>query len=311
MKVIITGAGGLLGRRLSAEARNAGHEPVGIGRAPQPPADLAGEHWIAGDLADPRLLEHNWSAYRGAPVFHLAGDTQVYQAGRDFAPGNLATTRTACAIARRTGGRLVFFSSAAVYSGPRTRRPVAALRESDETRPSGDYGRTKRAAEELIGQSGVDAVVLRLFGVLSERLVDLPDRGSLVQAIVRARQTGTEMVLAMDEHGEPMVRDYMLEEDVCRCALAALAWNRDPAHPLTVNVCTGEATTTDRMLQLAARAGGRAIPCRAARQPGTVNPVMLGDPSRLRKLLGRVPANRVGEFWARLLQAPAQVPAPS
>lgn len=311
MKVIITGAGGLLGRRLVAEAWNAGHEPVGIGRAPQPPTDLACEHWIAGDLADPRLLEHNWSAYQGAPVFHLAGDTRVYQTGRDFARDNLATTRTACAIARRTGGRLVFFSSAAVYSGPRTRRPVAALRESDETRPTGDYGRTKWAAEELIRRAGVDAVVLRLFGVLSERLVDLPDRGNLVQAIVRARQTGTEMVLATDGHGEPMVRDYVLEEDICRCALAALTLNRDSTHPQTVNVCTGEATTTYRMLEIAARAGGRAIPCRVAGQPTTVNPVMLGDPTLLKKLLRRIPANRVAEFWARILQDPARVPAPS
>ena len=84
MKVIITGAGGLLGRRLAAEARNAGHEAVGIGRSQKLPVGLACDHWIAGDLTDQRLLKHDWTAYRGAPVFHLAGDTQVYQAGRDL-----------------------------------------------------------------------------------------------------------------------------------------------------------------------------------------------------------------------------------
>lgn len=307
MKVIITGAGGLLGHHLVAEARQAGYATIGIGRSPRPPATLACDRWMGGDLADRTLREHDWSAYPGAPVFHLAGDTRIYEPGRDFARNHLAPTETACAIARQTGGRLVFFSSAAVYSGPRTRRPVGPLRESDETDPAGGYGRAKLAAEALIRHAAVDAVVLRVFGVLSERLVELPDRGNLVQAIIRAWRTGTAVTVATDEGGEPLVRDYVLAEDVCRCALAALAWTRPSPLPLTVNVCSGEPTTVEAMVT-AARLGRRALPIRREHQPGTVNPVMLGDPTQLRKRLGWIPAKRVEEFWTRLRPGLAPVP---
>ena len=186
MTVIITGAGGLLGHRLAHEARRAGHRVVGLGRAAQPPPGLACDEWRAGDLTVPWMLRQDWVRYAGAPVFHLAADTRIYQPRRDFARDNVAATEAAIAIARQTGGRLVFFSSSAVYSGPRTRRPLQLLSEGDETATATDYGRSKLAAEMVVRRAGVDAVVLRLFGELSERLAELPDRGNLVQAIVRA-----------------------------------------------------------------------------------------------------------------------------
>jgi nucleoside-diphosphate-sugar epimerase len=309
MRVIITGAGGLLGHSLAAAARRAGHETLGIGRTANPPENLACDHWLAADLTDQAIAQRDWSAWRGAHVFHLAGETRVYDAGRDFARANLATTATACAIVRRTGGRLVHFSSAAVYSGPRTRRPVQRLRETDETDPAGAYGRSKHAAEELIRQSGCDAVILRLFGVLSVRLAGSTDRGNLVQAIIRALRTGGEVVVATDEQGEPMIRDYVLEEDVCQCALASVAWTQPSAGSLTVNLCTGEPTSTEDMVQTAAHAGRACIPQRRQLpKSDQINSVMLGDPSLLRRLLGHAPGNRVAEFWARLLPGPESAP---
>lgn len=308
MKVIITGAGGLLGRRLAAATRRAGHETIGIGRAAHPPAGPGCDRWISGDLADPRILEQDWTSLSGAAVFHLAADTRLYQPGRNFVRDNVATTETACAMAQRTGGRLVFFSSSAVYSGPHTRRPVTALAESDETKPSTDYGRSKRVAEEVISHAGVDAVVLRLFGVLSDLLPAMSDRGNLVQAIVRAWRTGSEVVVATDATGEPAVRDYVMEEDVSRCALAALAWPRAVDGVLTVNVCTGEGTTAVAMVEMARKVAGREIRLRLEPRPAGANPVMVGDPSLLRKRQSPVPQNRVEEFWAGLFSGRGPTP---
>lgn len=308
MKVIITGAGGMLGRRLAAEARRAGHETIGVGRAAHPPAGSVCDRWISGDLADPRMLEQDWASLSGAAVFHLAADTRIYQPGRDFVRDNVATTETACAMAQRTGGRLIFFSSSAVYSGPHTRRPVTALAESDETNPSTAYGRSKRMAEGAISRAGVDAVVLRLFGVLSDLLPAVPERGNLVQAIVRAWRTGGEVVVATDASGELTVRDYVLEEDVSRCALAALVWPRAAVGPLTVNVCTGEGTTAVAMVEMARKVAGKEIRLRLEPHPAGTNPAMVGDPSTLRKLHSPAPQNRVWEFWAKLFSG--RRPAP-
>ncbi len=58
---------------------------------------------------------------------------------------------------RRTGARLVFTSSAAVFDGTRH-----GYRESDAPTPVSVYGRTKARAEELIAAELPAAVILRL-----------------------------------------------------------------------------------------------------------------------------------------------------
>ena len=306
MKVVITGAGGLLGHRLAAEARLAGHETIGVGRAAQRPAGLACDHWISGDLADPRILLPDWEVLGGAAVFHLAADTRIYQPGRDFLRDNVTATEMACAIARRTGGRLVFFSSSAVYSGTRTRRPVALLTEQDETVPGTAYGRSKLAAEAVIRHAGIDAVLLRLFGVLSERLAEVPDRGNLVQAILRAHRTGEEVVIATDPDGTAPVRDYVRDDEVCRVALAVLECAAPT--PRVLNLCSGVGTGALEMVAMAGRAAGSALPVRCEPRASATNAVMVGDPSALRRLLGWSPANRVQEFWGRRFSRPGPVP---
>jgi UDP-glucose 4-epimerase len=307
MRVLITGAGGLLGRSLAAAARAAGHETIGLGRSGQAPAGLACDRWIAGDLTDPRILEHDWRPCAGAAVFHLAADTGIYHAGGDALRGSALVTEAACKLAQRTGGRLVFFSSSAVYSGRHTRHPVTALSESDETNPTTIYGRSKRAAEVSLSRSGVETVVLRIFGVLSDRLPAVPDRGNLIQALCRARATGEELTVTVDALGHTAVRDYVLDEDVARCALAALDWPLGGNRCVTVNLCTGEGTSVLSLVELVQSLGGRDLRVRWAPPLTGFNAVMVGDPAELRKRCTPIPANRVREFWTRLLadRAPA------
>ncbi len=298
MSVIITGAGGLLGWHLVTAARRAGQETIGIGRSGQAPAGLVCDHWISGDLADSALLQHNWSEFKGAAVFHLAANTRIYESGRDFTRDNIVSTETACAIAQRTGGRLIFFSSSAVYSGPRTNRPVALLRENDTTEPTSAYGCSKLAAEAVIKRADVGAVIFRLFGVLSVRLAVVPERGNLVQAILRAQRTGQEVRLAIDPEEQSPVRDYVLASDVCRFILALMAC---PARvPSVLNLCTGVGTSTAEMVELAGRAAGVNLRVRFERQSSAYNSVMVGDPAGIKQLLGSAPASRVQEFWERM-----------
>jgi dTDP-4-dehydrorhamnose reductase len=61
------------------------------------------------------------------------------------------------AACRRTGARLIFTSSAAVFDGTRH-----GYRESDSPTPVSVYGRTKARAEQLISTELPSAVILRL-----------------------------------------------------------------------------------------------------------------------------------------------------
>lgn len=305
MKLIITGAGGLLGRRLTEIAQRNGCEVLGVGRAAAPADWTAGE-WLSADLCDPATLRRDWMVHRGAVVCHLAADTRVHDLTRDFRR-DLVTTETACAIARRTGGRLVSISSSAVYSGEGTRYPVTPLNENDETNPATAYGRAKCAAEDLVLRAGLDAVVLRLFGVLSDRFATVPDRGNLVQAILGAIHTGAPLTLNTDERGRPPLRDYAVDEDICRAIFeAAISTRAREAGRRIFNLCTGVATSTVELVQQAAEAAGQPLPVRCERKLDAENPVMVGNPAALKNWLGWAPASRVGEFWARVMRGRVQ-----
>lgn len=307
MKLIVTGLGGLLGPAFARLARAKGHEVIGVVRRPATPvADLADEMVVA-DLADDSVARWDWRRHAGAAVIHLAGETRIH-AGGDFERANCATTATACEIARQTGGRLVFLSSSAVYSGPVTRYPVRRLHESDETEPVDPYGRSKKAAEDVIRHRMTDAVILRLFSVLSPRLAVVPDRGHLAQAILHALATNEPVVIRVDALGRPPVRDYLRDTEVAQGILeAAVAPRGKPVAVL--NLCTGIATDAREMVALASEAAGRMIPVRFERATGASNPVMVGDTGLRRAVFGHVPASRVREFWQELL-APALAEPP-
>jgi dTDP-4-dehydrorhamnose reductase len=303
MRVIVTGAAGVIGGKLVETARRSGLQVIGVGRAASVPSGWAPGTWIGGDLRGAEVLKHDWAQYRGAAVLHLAADTGIYAPGRDFTSAALATAETAAAIARATGGRLVFFSSAAVYSGPHTTHPVHRLTERDDTNPASGYGRAKLAAEQRLRRAIPDAVVLRVFGVLSERLTAAPPRGNLIQAIFAALAGHGAAEVRTDEDGRPPVRDYVLDEDICRIALAAAT---APAGvPRVVNVCTGSGTTSSEMVAAAAAAAGRAVPVEVTRGRRLENPVMVGDPTALSSWLGWTPRNQVQSFWQHLLRRPA------
>ncbi len=303
MTVVITGIGGLLGGELAGQARRLGHRVVGLARRADP---------VLAGLTDELVIEDlavgtgpNWRSLAGeAVVYHLAADTRIHEAGGDFYRDNVRTTVAACDIARQTGGRLVFFSSSAVYSGRGTTHPVTPLVESAATHPATAYGRSKKAAEELIAQSGVAAMVLRIFAVLSERLITRPARGNLVQAIARSLCTGEELMLGIGASGRPAVRDYVLDEDVCRFALRAgeiLAREEEASFSTRIlNLGTGVPTSTREMAQGAQAAAGRTFPIRFEPRRSTENEVMVSDVTALGKVLGSAPRSRVSEFWKRV-----------
>jgi nucleoside-diphosphate-sugar epimerase len=303
VRLIITGAGGLLGRSLADMARQQGHTVIGVGRAASPPIGWSAGDWISMDLAAPAALRHDWAAYAGAAVCHLAADTRIYETDRDFQRDNVVATEAACAIARQTGGRLVFFSSSAVYSGPRTDRPLSLLNEGDEQDPRTGYGRSKRVAEEVVLGSGVDAVILRLFGVLSVRLASAVDRGNLIQAIFRALRGNGVVTLSTDRRGLPAVRDYVLDEDICSWALkTVLTLTPPPDGVRTFNLCTGVGTSTLELVQLASEAARRNLRVEFDPRTTAQSTVMIGDPTALKNWLGHTPPSRVREFWAQVLR---------
>ncbi len=163
MKAAVTGAGGFIGSRLTAELLRRGWEvaaldlPVALTRVPE------GARRIGVDIRDQAALRE---AVRGARVlFHTAAVFDLTASWPDLFATNVEAALNVCSAAQKGGvERIVFWSSGSVYGG--TKRPVPLT----ETTPIpldrlNLYARSKylgeRAALEAARSDGLDLVVLR------------------------------------------------------------------------------------------------------------------------------------------------------
>jgi nucleoside-diphosphate-sugar epimerase len=159
-RVLVTGAGGFVGAALVPELTRRGMLVRAMTRAPEA---ISSSHAVevvsVPDLRDPP----NWAPLLAGidSVVHLAGiahvgykiDAEVYDRVNHVATAELAER---CAHAGVK--RLVFLSSVLAQSGPAADH---RLTESDPPRPTGNYGRSKLAAEEAIRAGGAAWTILR------------------------------------------------------------------------------------------------------------------------------------------------------
>jgi dTDP-4-dehydrorhamnose reductase len=134
VKVLVTGAGGMLGGPVCA-ALAAGHVVVATDRR-----DL--------DVTEAGAMVRRLDRERPDAVVHLAALTDVDRCQREPALASAVNTRpleTLSAWCTRHEARLVLLSSIAVFDG----RQESPYLEDDATAPANVYGESKRAAEAL------------------------------------------------------------------------------------------------------------------------------------------------------------------
>ncbi|QZY47799.1 MULTISPECIES: dTDP-4-dehydrorhamnose reductase [Mycolicibacterium] len=192
-RIVISGAGGLVGRVLAGQARRAGRDVVALTSA----------QW---DITDRAQAERVIAA--GDVVVNCAAFTKVDAAEAEpdrahavnaVGAGNVAQ---ACA---RAGASLIHLSTDYVFSGSR-RRPYEI---DDETGPLSVYGRTKLAGEQAVLAALPDAYVVRTAWIYEG------GAGTDFAAVMRraAEGDGTVEVVA-DQIGSPT---YV--GDLCRALL--------------------------------------------------------------------------------------------
>ncbi|HEU4975809.1 MAG TPA: dTDP-4-dehydrorhamnose reductase [Baekduia sp.] len=155
MKLLVTGAAGMLGHRVVADARGRGWDVTGI--------DLAD-----ADLTDAEQALRAVADARPDAIVHCAAWTDVDGAEEREEAAMDVNGRASENLARAAaehGVRLVAVSTDYVFDGRLRERPYV---ESDPTSPLGAYGRTKLAGEEAIRAIAPDHAIARtawLFGV--------------------------------------------------------------------------------------------------------------------------------------------------
>ena len=161
MKVLVTGAAGMLGRDVTGAAHAANHEVVALGRE-----EL--------DLLDGEAVAATVERERPAAVVNCAAWTDVDGAEADEAAAtalNGAAAGALAAAAAGVGAAIVHPSTDYVFDGTADRPYV----ESDPTSPINAYGRSKLAGEQAVAAANPRHFVVRtswLFGAGGRNFVE-------------------------------------------------------------------------------------------------------------------------------------------
>jgi len=153
MRVLVTGAGGMLGRDVVRAAGAAGHDVVALARA-----EL--------DVTDAEAVASALGEARADAVVNCAAWTDVDAAEADpqgAAAVNAAGAGNVARAAAAAGARLVHVSTDYVFDGAAS----APYVESDATGPRSAYGRTKLDGERAVAAAGGSHAIVRsswLFG---------------------------------------------------------------------------------------------------------------------------------------------------
>ena len=187
MRLLVTGAAGMLGHDVAAAAARAGHETVALARR-----DL--------DITDPDAVRSAMAAHAPDAVVNCAAWTDV-DAAEDDERGALAVNGTGAghvaAAAAAAGAHLVHVSTDYVFDG-RSRSPYL---ESSPVNPLSAYGRTKLEGERAL-DPGRDAIVRAswLFGATG---------GNFAATMLRLVGERGEVTVVDDQCGFPTYTGHL------------------------------------------------------------------------------------------------------
>lgn len=136
MKVLVTGAGGQLGKDVVQVFVQAGHEVLPCGRA-------------SLDITDYGKCLERVQEFKPDAIIHCAAYTAVDQAETDIDAAyavNAVGTRNMVVAAEEVKAKFCYISTDYVFDGT----AEAAYQEYDNTNPQSVYGKSKRAGEVLV-----------------------------------------------------------------------------------------------------------------------------------------------------------------
>ncbi len=179
MKVVVTGAGGQLGKALAATA------PDSIGVTTLSRADC--------DLANPASIAAAITAHQPDVLINAAAYTAVDRAESEVDLA-MRINGEAVMVMRRAlddiGGRLVQISTDFVFDGTSSR----AYRPEDRRNPLSTYGLSKAAGEDAVGEGGL---------IVRTSWVYAPGGGNFVRTMLRLMRERDELSVVHDQIGAP------------------------------------------------------------------------------------------------------------
>jgi dTDP-4-dehydrorhamnose reductase len=161
MKILITGANGLVARYLNRELLGRGHVIMATGLGSCRLQDMKHEDLFYGelDIRDAEAVFRIIHEVQPDWIIHNAAWAQPDQCELNQVGAwdiNVTATRFLLEAAREAGSRFLFMSTDFVFDGKN-----GPYRETDPTGPVNYYGCTKRVAEKAVINSGLRWIIVR------------------------------------------------------------------------------------------------------------------------------------------------------
>lgn len=239
LKILITGAGGRLGRAL--RHRLEGRFGLDLTCLISPRSTPSSRSDISLDVTDFVALRETIRSTAPDAIIHLAGINGAACATHPALCHKVNVTATQVlrdAAAAVGTSRIVFTSTAAVYGDHR----MHPLSEDDFVDPRAPYGLSKYEAEKLFQQAhqqkSFTAISLRIFNIYGEGFTD---------SLIHRLQTSTRSNPAYLQGLDTFVRDYVHSHDVVEAILLAL--ELPVTKDMTFNIGTGQPITNRQLVQ--------------------------------------------------------------
>ncbi len=159
MRILVTGASGMLGSNVAAAAVQQSWDVLGLWHAT--PVEVHGANALAVDVTNRRACVSVAGGFEPDAIVHAAigGDPGRFEREPELTELALRGVEHTLAAARTVHARYVLVSCDWVFSG--LRAPEERWDETDVTEPVNAYGRALARAEELVRGADVDWLIVR------------------------------------------------------------------------------------------------------------------------------------------------------
>jgi dTDP-4-dehydrorhamnose reductase len=200
MRIVVTGANGLVGSRLCHQLAAADHEVVALGRGAR--RDAGPGRWVSVDLTSRAEVERALTEARPEAIIHPAAMTHVDGCEKEPLTAwatNVDGTANVARVAHALGAHLVSVSTDYVFDGHH-----GPYDETHAPNPGGVYARTKLAAEHAVQVLAPGAAIARTAVVYGWPPAAQLNFGAW---LVTALSEGREVKLFQDQWVSPSLAD--------------------------------------------------------------------------------------------------------
>jgi dTDP-4-dehydrorhamnose reductase len=207
MKVLITGAIGLLGHKLVSHCLEDGLEVYATDLSPPPPSEItAGVKFFKLDITDPQSVVSMLKNLKPEAVINAAAMTNVDQCEIEKEAAwkvNVEGAKNVAEACSKSGAHMVHLSTSYVFDGEK-----GLYGEEDEPNPLGYYGVTKLKGEEAIRSVTSNWCIARTDVIFGWGRTDRPN---FAQWIIINLEKKQSVKIVNDQYNSPTLNTNLAE----------------------------------------------------------------------------------------------------